>query len=113
MSEVSSAEPALRSALLRYRVMAYAVGIGLVVLVVIGMPLQFAAGHPEVVQIVGPLHGFLYIIYLVVAADLIRRLGWPVSQLAPVILAGLVPFLAFFVERRLTTRVESGLASGG
>ena len=96
----------LRGALLRYRVMAYAVGVGLVVLVFVGIPLQIA-GHPEVVNVVGPIHGFLYIVYLVSAADLTRRGRWPISSLVWVILAGLIPFAAFVVERRVTRRVEA------
>ncbi|MCL4423763.1 MAG: DUF3817 domain-containing protein [Actinobacteria bacterium] len=43
--------------------MAYIVGTGLLILVLVGVPLQYAAGKPEVVQIVGPIHGMLYIIY--------------------------------------------------
>jgi integral membrane protein len=99
-------DPGLRGALLRYRVMAYAVGVGLVVLVFVGIPLQIA-GHPEVVNVVGPIHGFLYIVYLVSAADLTRRGRWPISPLVWVILAGLIPFAAFVVERRVTRRVEA------
>ncbi len=113
MSVFDGSTAGLRGALLRYRVMAYAVGVGLLVLVLVGMPLQFAAGHPQVVQVVGPLHGFLYIVYLVAAADLTRRGRWPMSQLVWVILAGLVPFLAFVVERRITRRAEQQLEAGG
>jgi integral membrane protein len=104
----------LQGALLRYRVMTYAVGIGLLVLVLVGIPFQ-VAGRPQVVQVVGPIHGFLYIVYLVSAADLTRRARWPIRQLAGPILGGLVPFLAFVVERRATKRVErqiAGLPSG-
>ncbi len=54
------------SALLRYRVLAYVVGVGLIVLVFVGVPLQFGAGLPQVAEIVGPIHGTLYIVYLVV-----------------------------------------------
>ena len=99
-------DPGLRGALLRYRVMAYAVGVGLVVLVFVGIPLQIA-GHPEVVNVVGPIHGFLYIVYLVSTADLTRRGRWPISSLVWVILAGLIPFAAFVVARRVTRRVEA------
>ena len=103
-------DPGIAGALLRYRVMAYAVGVGLAILVFVGMPLQFAAGNKSVVDVVGPIHGALYIIYLVSAADLVRRARWSVTQLAGVILAGLVPLLAFFIERRITHRVqEQGL----
>jgi integral membrane protein len=98
----------LRGAYLRYRVMAYAVGIGLILLVFVGIPLQIA-GYPAVVQVIGPVHGFLYIVYLVAAADLTRRTRWPLGQLVWIILAGLVPFAAFVVERRVRQRVENKL----
>jgi len=50
--------------------MAYVVGVGLLVLVLVGVPLQYVAGKPAVVQVVGPIHGFLYIVYLMTVADL-------------------------------------------
>lgn len=97
-------------ALLRYRILAMAVGTGLLVLVLVGMPLQYAAHKPEVVKIVGPIHGFLYIVYLVSAFEVFVRGRWPLRRLIPMILAGLVPFLAFYVEHRVTKRVHAEIA---
>lgn len=97
----------MRGALLRYRVMAYIVGVGLLVLVLVGMPLQYGVGDPTVVRIVGPLHGFLYILYLVAALDLARRARFSLLQMAAMIGAGFLPFLAFLIERRVTRRVET------
>jgi integral membrane protein len=96
-------------ALTRYRVMAYLVGVMLIVLVCIGVPLRYAAGEAGVVSVVGPLHGFLYIVYLIAAFDLARRARLSLWQLAAMVLSGLVPTLAFFVERRVTRRVEASL----
>ena len=96
-------------ALLRYRVMAYTVGTLLLVLVLVGMPLQFLAGTKAVVAVVGPLHGFLYIVYLMVALDLARRARFTLLQLVAMVAAGLVPGLAFVVERWITRRVEGEL----
>ena len=101
----------LRGALVRFRVMAYVVGVALLVLVFVGIPLQIWGNDATVVHVVGPIHGFLYIAYLVVAADLARRAGWPVWRLWDVVLAGLIPFAAFFVERRVEHRVERQTAS--
>ena len=42
----------MNGALARYRVMAYVVGIGLVILVCIGVPLRYGANFPLVVEIV-------------------------------------------------------------
>jgi integral membrane protein len=96
--------PSVEGALLRYRVMAYIVGTGLLVLVVIGVPLQYAANSPGVVKVVGPLHGFLYIVYLVFALDLWRRERWSLTRLVAMVAAGFVPGVAFYCERVMTRR---------
>jgi integral membrane protein len=108
----------ISGAVLRYRVMAYVVGVGLVVLVFIGVPLQYAANAPGVVRVVGPIHGALYIVYLLAAADLARRARFGLLQLAAMVAAGFVPLLAFVMERNVMHRLakeraleESGAAS--
>ena len=111
-------DPAEKSALVRYRFMAYVVGVGLLVLVLVGVPLQYVAGEPAVVQVVGPVHGILYIVYLMTAADLARRFRLSLSQVIALVSAGFVPFLAFVVERWMTRRiagqsVEAGGATRG
>ena len=102
----------LRGALLRYRIMAYVVGVGLIVLVFIGVPLRYGIGFVWVEKIVGALHGFLYIIYLVAALDLARRARFTLLQMLAMIGAGLLPFLAFFIERRVSARVEAEILAG-
>jgi integral membrane protein len=92
----------LGAALLRYRVIAYIVGVALIVLVVIGVPLKYLAGEPQIVATVGPMHGFLYMVYLVASFDVGRRANWPLSRMALVMLAGTIPFLSFYAERRVT-----------
>ncbi|MGB9112835.1 MAG: DUF3817 domain-containing protein [Acidimicrobiales bacterium] len=92
-------------ALNAYRLMAYVVGVLLIVLVFVGVPLQFAAGHPGVVNVVGPIHGFCYIVYLLSAANLARNERFSLKELLAIVLAGLLPFLAFVVERRVVKRV--------
>ena len=107
----SGPAPGLRGALLRYRVMAYAVGVMLILLVFVGIPLQIA-GHPTLVRVIGPIHGFLYIVYLVAAADLTRRVGWPARELIWIVLAGVIPFAAFVVERRVSAAVAAAGSPG-
>ncbi len=97
----------MNGALVRYRAMAYIVGIGLIVLVFVGVPLQYGASQPAVVKIVGPVHGMLYIVYLLTALDLARRARFSIPQMMAMVGAGFVPFLAFIVERRITSRITS------
>jgi integral membrane protein len=97
--------PTLEGALLRYRIMANVVGVLLLVLVVVAVPLQYAAGHPGPAGVIGVVHGTAYIIYLATAYDLGRRAGWRLRRLVAPVFAGFIPFLAFVVERRTTRRV--------
>ena len=90
-------------AVLRYRVMAYVTGVVLMVLCFVGIPLQ-VAGHPAVANNVGVVHGILYIIYLVSAWILARRLRLEIRPTLIMLLAGTVPVMTFIVERWVTRR---------
>ncbi len=96
----------LRRALARYRVMAYVVGTMLVVLVFVAIPLQYGADIPQVAVVVAPIHGYLYIVYLVTGADLARRAHWRLGRIILVVAAGFVPFVAFIVEHRVTRQMR-------
>ena len=93
----------MNAAVLRYRVMAYVTGVVLVVLCFVGIPLQ-VAGHPAVANNVGVVHGILYIIYLVFAWILSRKLGLATKPTVIMLLAGTIPIMTFIVERWVTHR---------
>lgn len=95
----------MRGALQRYRVMANVVGVVLVVFILVAVPLRYLGGQPTLSKTISPIHGLFYLIYLGMTVDLSRRVGWPVKRTVLVMLAGTVPFLSFFVERRMTRDV--------
>jgi integral membrane protein len=100
----------VKAAVLRYRVMAYVTGVVLVFLCFVGIPLQIA-GHPVVANDVGVVHGILYIIYLVFAWQLSRRLRLATKPTVIMLLAGTVPIMTFIVERWVTRRfIDPALA---
>ncbi|MGA8114461.1 MAG: DUF3817 domain-containing protein [Actinocatenispora sp.] len=103
-------ESGVPTALIRYRIIALVVSVGLVVLFGIGMPLNHLAGISAVSAVVGPLHGFLYMIFLVLTFDLARRLDWPYGRMILVMLAGTIPIVSFLAERRTTKMVRGQLA---
>ncbi len=93
--------------LLRYRAMAFTVGTGLLLLVFVGIPIQIWGHSKAVVAVVGPIHGYLYLIYLAAAFDLARRERFPISRLFVMISAGLVPFVAFIIEHRIVASLRA------
>lgn len=104
--------PAIRSALLRYRVMAYVVGVLLVVLVCVGLPLKYIWGDGRVVLWTGMPHGWLYMVLLITAYDLGRRVKWSISWFLIIMAAGTVPFLSFVAEHFATKNVKARIAAG-
>jgi integral membrane protein len=98
-----------------YRVMAYVTGAMLIILCFVGIPLQVFAGNDTVVHVVGAAHGFLYIVYLVVAFAMTRLVRIRTASLTTVIVlaAGTIPVLTFVVERWVTRRyINPALAAG-
>lgn len=102
--------PGVKGALLRYRVMAYVVGVLLVVLVCVGLPLKYIWHNGTVVTWTGVPHGWLYMILLITAYDLSRRVGWSIKWVLAIMAAGTVPFLSFVAEHHATKDVRRRLA---
>jgi integral membrane protein len=94
--------PAVHGALIRYRIIAYIVGVMLLVLLFVAMPIKYFGDNPAVMNVVGPLHGFLYVVYLLGAFDLARRVRWSLPRMVMVALAGTIPFLSFYAERKVS-----------
>ncbi len=112
MTESTAAEQirSTSSALTRYRVMAWAAGIGLLLLLV-NMYLHYVQDVSSVLDLVPRVHGFVYMAYLVTVFDLSFRMKWPLSKGVLISLAGTVPFLSFVAEHRITRQTREVLAA--
>ena len=100
--------PAARLAgpLLRFRILAYVVGVMLLALVT-AMGFKYLDDQPRGVEIIGPIHGFIYAVYLAFALDLAIKARWSVRGTLLVLIAGTVPFLSFVAERTVTRKVRA------
>lgn len=87
----------------RYRVVAWIVGVLLIVLVCIGVPLKYAADVPGIAKWVGFVHGvFVYPLYLVLTLWLAVRTRMSPLRTVLTMVAGTVPFVSFIAERQTT-----------
>jgi integral membrane protein len=103
----------VHGALIRYRVMAFIVGTALLVLTVVIIFQAFGYKMKLAEEIVAPIHGYLYLVYLVTAADLARRAHWRLGRILMVVAAGFVPTLAFVIEHRVYTQMQAEWAAEG
>ena len=96
------------AALVRYRVMAWVVGVLLIALILVAVPLKSAAGLDGPVAVIGTAHGWLYFIFFLCACDLALRARWTLRGTVLVVLAGTVPVLSFVAERIATRKTRAG-----
>lgn len=75
-------------------------GISLLILLFIAMPLKYIWDDPSWVKVVGMIHGVLFVAYVAWAIWVYLELKWSLKRLALVILASIIPFGTFYVEKK-------------
>lgn len=104
----------MKRLVLAYRTMAYITGVLIIVLVFAGVPLQFAFNQPFIDAVIGTIHGWLYVIYVIIAFTLSMKLKMRTlsPQVLILLLAGIIPIATFVVERwMMRTRIAPALAA--
>lgn len=56
---------------------------------------------PDFIGFLGPVHGIVFLVYLVLVLQIRESQGWSLVQTIVVIVAAAVPFGGFAVERRM------------
>ena len=85
-------------------------GISFLLLLGIGMPLKYMAGIPEVVKVVGWAHGLLFVLYVGAVVQAKFTLNWSIKQVFFALLASVIPFGPFIVDRQYLKASETGAA---
>jgi integral membrane protein len=97
-----------------YRVLAFVVGVLLAFSALVAFPTKYFATEGSDLQEFGEaasitwlFHGWIFMIYVVVAFLLSRRAGWSTRFTILTLVAGLVPLLIFWVEHRVTAKIRA------
>ena len=97
----------LRTPIGRLRVIAFIEGVSFLLLLGVAMPLKYFAGLPAAVQIVGWIHGVLFVLYLLAVAEVTVRHRWRLTRVAVALIASLIPFGTFLLDARLRQEVSA------
>lgn len=115
----------MKTVLTWYRVLATVVGISIILLIVVGLPLNNlhdvspgilpvgSSGQQlgdDISKYLGTAHGFIYMGFLFVAFVLSRMARWSITFTLVTLLCGTIPFLSFWAEFRAVRQVEGLLA---
>ena len=85
----------------RFRIISITEGISMLVLVFIAMPLKWIFELPTMVNYVGWIHGFLFILYILVMFPTSRKLRWSFQNALFGLIASVLPFGPFLFDRKL------------
>ncbi len=85
----------------RLRHLGIAEGISFLLLLCIAVPLKHLLGLPMLVRVLGPIHGGLFILYVVAVFQAAPVLQWSARQIALALGAGVVPGGTFVLEAKL------------
>jgi integral membrane protein len=112
MRKSSKLEPkVLKDAQRTLQVVGYAEGTSFLVLLGIAMPIKYAAHIPEVVLVVGWIHGLLWVLYMLAAICAKFVCKWPFATFFWAGVASVLPFGPFVFDWRLRRRLERAAAN--
>jgi integral membrane protein len=97
-----------------YRILAFVVGILLAFCSLVALPLKYLAAEGGSLQQFGEnasimwlFHGWIFMVYVIVAFFLSRKAGWSLGFTIVALAAGLIPLLIFWVEHRVVQKLKA------
>jgi integral membrane protein len=91
----------MKTPLSRLRVIGNLEGISYLLLLGVAMPLKYLAGMPMAVRVVGSIHGFLFVSFMVALAHVWKTEKWGFKKLANAFILSFVPFGTFYLDKQI------------
>ncbi|TCK69323.1 integral membrane protein [Winogradskyella wandonensis] len=82
-----------------FRLTAFLEGLSYLLLLFIAVPVKYLNNDPQYVKLLGMPHGLLFVAYIVLAVWLKPDFKWDKKTFFFVLLASVIPFGTFYVER--------------
>jgi integral membrane protein len=80
-------------------------------MLLVASAIKNTGGNEIGVKILGPIHGLLFIAYVVMALNLRESAGWTGKQTVWILVGAVLPFGGYVVDWWLARRERAGLAS--
>lgn len=90
------------------RAVGFAEGVSYLLLLGVAMPLKYLAGLPAMVHYVGWAHGLLFVLYVAAVGLAAYAHRWPLGRVAKALVASLLPFGPFVLDREWRREQEAG-----
>ncbi|PIA77602.1 hypothetical protein BFR04_09180 [Gaetbulibacter sp. 4G1] len=89
-----------------FRLVALLEGVSYILLLFIATPIKYLAEDPQYVKLLGMPHGILFIAYIAFAFVSKKDFSWNNKQFIIVLLASIIPFGTFYIDRNYLKPVK-------
>ena len=83
-----------------FRIVAFLEGVSYILLMTIGLYYKYELNNEIYVKILGMPHGLLFMLYILIAFLLKQNETWNRKDFSIILLASLVPFGTFYIDRK-------------
>jgi integral membrane protein len=91
----------------RLRIIGFLEGISLLVLIFIAVPLKYYAHQPQLVKMLGPVHGALFLLFVINTISVGVEQQWSFKTTTwKVLLACMVPFGTFYIDKKILSKMQ-------
>ena len=90
----------------RLRIIGFLEGISLLVLLFIAVPIKYIGHDPSIVKAIGPIHGALFLLFIVNTISVGVEQKWQFKTTGKVLLACIIPFGTFYIDRKILRVIE-------
>jgi integral membrane protein len=97
----------LKTRIGRLRIIGFLEGLSLLFLIFIAVPMKYIYDNTSLVRAIGPVHGILFLLFVFNAIGAGIEQRWKFKTITwKVLLACLVPFGTFYIDRKILRNVE-------
>lgn len=90
-----------------FRIIGFLEGMSFILLMFIAMPLKYIYDQPRAVEIIGMLHGVLFVAFVLFALYLSFVKKWNLFKItAPLLLSSVLPFGTFIADKKILSRMN-------
>jgi len=91
----------------RLRIIGMLEGISLLVLTGVAMPMKYGFHNPVVSQVMGPIHGALFLLFVFNTLSVGVEHNWKFKTTTwKVLIACIIPFGTFYIDRKLLRYIK-------
>jgi integral membrane protein len=95
----------------RLRLLGFLEGMSLLILIGIAMPLKYIYHEPGMVKVMGSVHGLLFLLFVINTLSVGVEYKWKFTTTTwKVLLACIIPFGTFYVDKVILSRMDSNIS---